>query len=505
MNHTTRARRLPIDLSVWGACVVSLGAGGFAVAQTAPGEGVKQPPQKTDASALTIAIDPARQFQRIEGFGTCLFPWGEDNRRAYNTPGFDKIYAEELGLNIVRINLEHFLCKEFEKPEDITREGILINDMCRVYTDMCKKVKALNPDVRILATVWSPPAWMKVNNKMDSGAPRGQNAAILASSYTLTKNRGVCDNRVREDRYPHFVAWMTAVADWFKHEGIPLYAMSPANEPRFSQYYGSCVWTAKDFATIIALLGEGLEKAGHGDILLYGPEDMTGHLHNEGTSRYVQALMEDPRASKQLDRFATHGYTDGVQADVSQDSSHQFWTLIEKYNKPYWMTEGGTGEHAWPKPVTEGAGIAIHNSLVAGNASAFVPWQITGGKATGHNFMLMDKMTPKTRTLLHFARAVPTDGRRISAEPAFGPVLASAYHRAQDGRLGIVLINPTKQDCEVTLSLGKFARVENLRLYRTTNGESVDDAGETPVRAGEAKVAMPAESIASLRGVATLQ
>ncbi len=453
-----------------------------------------------NAADMAVTVDPTRQFQRIEGFGTCLYPWSKDSREAYKTPGFAKTYAEELGLNIIRINLEHFLCEEVAKPGDISREDIIINDKCRVYTDFCEKVKALNPDVRIIATVWSPPPWMKVNNRNNSGRRRGRNAAIRASSYTLTRNRGISKNHVREDRFGHFVAWMVAIADWFKHEGIPLYGMSPANEPRFSQWYGSCVWTAKDYATIIAMLGEGLDKAGHGSILLYGPEDMTGHLHSEGTSRFVRELMAHPGARKQLDRFATHGYTDGVREDVSQESSHKFWKLIEEYDKPYWMTEGGTGEHAWPKPVTKGAGIAIHNSLVAGHASAFVPWQIAGGKASTHNFMVRDKLTPKSRTLMHFGRAVPTDAHRIAADPAFGAVLASAYLRRRDGKLGIVLINPSKQAHTVTLALGKLGRLTGLRLYRTTDGESVEDEGDVTVAGNKVKLPMPAESIASLRG-----
>jgi glucuronoarabinoxylan endo-1,4-beta-xylanase len=452
------------------------------------------------AGDVRIQVDPEQRFQRIEGFGTCLYPHG-DNYKTYEKPGFDRIYAEQLGLNIIRVNAQHFVCEPFENPQDVTWRDIVTERKSRIYTDFCKAVKKLNPDLRIIATVWTPPAWMKVNESQNSGRPRGQNRGIQASSYNVRRENVVSTNRVAEDKYEHFVAWMVAVAEYFQHEGIPLYGMSPANEPRFSQWYGSCIWTAKDFTTIIAMLGEGLEKAGHGEILLYGPEDMTGHLHSEGTTAFIKAMMDDSRARKQLDRFATHGYTDGVQADISAISSRKFWEIIRPYGKPYWMTEGGTGPHEWPAPVTKGAGIALHNSLVAGNASAFVPWQISGGRASGHNFMLRDQMTPKTRALLHFSRAVPTDGHRIAAEPGFGSVLASAYLREKDGRLGIVLINPTDEPHSVTLDLAKLGKVTKLDLYRTVDGESVDAEGPVRITGGSVKLAMPARSIASLRGV----
>lgn len=453
------------------------------------------------AENVRIRVDPAQRFQKIEGFGTCLYPHNE-NYKTYNSPGFDRIYARQLGLNIIRVNLQHFPCEPFERPEDMTFRDIVTDRKSRVYTDFCKAVKKVNPDLRIIGTAWTPPGWMKVNGRENNGQPRGQNRGVMASSYKLRKSDEISTNRVAKDKYPHFVAWMTALADYFEQEGIPLYGMSPANEPRFSQWYGSCVWTAEDFATIIGMLGEGLEKAGHGDILLYGPEDMTGHLYDEGTTAFVRALMANPRARGQLDRFATHGYTDGVQADVSEVSSRRFWEIIEPYGKPYWMTEGGTGPHEWPVPVTRGAGIALHNSLVAGHASAFVPWQITGQHPSTHNFMHKERLTPKTRTLLHFSRAVPVDGFRIGADPAFGEVLASAYLRDNDGRLGIVLINPTAEAHNVTLDLTALGTIRTLELYRTVDGESVDAEGPVELENGTATVALPARSIASLRGEA---
>jgi O-glycosyl hydrolase len=401
---------------------------------------------------------------------------------------------------MLRINLAFFPCDAFEEPADVSWRDIKVGDKSRVYVDFAKAAKRRNPELRIIGTVWTPPAWMKVNGLEGSGRPRGQNAGVLASSYKLRKSDEISKNRVARNKYPHFVAWLAAVADYFKQEGIGLYGMSPANEPRFSQYYVSCVWTAADYATIIARLGEGLEQAGHGEILLYGPEDMTGHLYDEGTPAFVRAVMAHPRAREQLDRFATHGYTDGVQADMSQVSSARFRALIAEYDKAYWMTEGGTGGHDWPEPVTDGAGIALHHALVAGHASAFVPWQISGGGASTHNFLVDGRMTPKSRTLLHFAQAAPTDGRRIGCEPGFGAVLASAYLRDADGRLGVVLINPTGEAHTVVLDLAKLGEVARLELYRTVDGESVDAAGAVEIAGGKVRLEMPAESIASLRG-----
>jgi hypothetical protein len=59
-----------------------------------------------------------------------------------------------------------------------------------------------------------------------------------------------------------------------------------------------------------------------------------------------------------------------------------------------WITEGG---HDWPAPIHKGVGNALHNALVAGNCSAFVPWQITERSKSTHALMTMTSFKGKTR------------------------------------------------------------------------------------------------------------
>ncbi|MFO7955605.1 MAG: hypothetical protein R6X33_00710 [Candidatus Brocadiia bacterium] len=447
-----------------------------------------------------INIDASQEFQRIEGFGTCLFPHRR-NPEYYRREGFHRVYAEQMGLNILRINLTFFPCEPFEDPAEVDWRIIEETERARVFTEFAARLKEVNPEVRLIATVWSPPPWMKMNGRHGNG--RDRNRAIYASSYQVRHGEDISENRVRPDRYEHFVAWLVAVTEFFEQKDIPLYGLSPGNEIRFSQTYNSCVWTAEDYARIIGLLGHRMEEAGYGDVLLYGPEDMTGHLYEEGTPAYVRALMGDERARRHLDRFATHGYTDGVAPDMSAVSSRGLWELIEPYGMPFWMTEGGTGPHDWPKPVTDGVGVGLHNALVAGNASAWVPWQITGAHPSTHNLTAYDGLTAKSHTVQHFTRTVPVDSRRVAAEPAFGDILVSAYLHREGGRLGIVLINPTDEDREVRLALKDLSGVEQLDLYRTTDGSGYDPAGKLVPEGGAVVLEMPARSIASLRGVAT--
>lgn len=444
---------------------------------------------------VNIVVDAGKTYQTIEGFGTCLISWGRYPGQTY-TEDFARFYRETVGLNMLRESLNGFTHPEVADPSDIRWQRI---EPGQPFVRFAKMLKALDPDIRIVGTVWSPPAWMKVNRLDNNGTGNGGvNRAIRASAY-ITKN-GPSTNRVDPAKYDHFVQWLVAVAAFHREQGIPLYGLSLANEPRFSQWYGSCVWTAKDYATVLAKLGPALESAGLGDILLFGPEDMTGHLHAEGTQGMVEAITSKPAALQAIDRFATHGYTDGVQMDASEDSSRKFWELIADTGKPYWMTEGGTGQHTWPTPIRNGLGTALHNSLVAGNASAFLPWQISEGEPNVHAIAVHDQVTPKTAAGMHYFRNIPADAQRIDATPAFGPVLASAYRHPQTGQSAIVLINATDRPQPVQLRLRGLDDVPTYRVRRTSASETYADVGALEPERGMIQLVLPGASIMSLSG-----
>ncbi|MDH7571236.1 MAG: hypothetical protein QHJ73_16790, partial [Armatimonadota bacterium] len=71
------------------------------------------------AAATAVTVDGSQRFQTIEGFGTCLIAWQERFRALYRTPQFQRLYAEGVGLNMLRVNMWG---PTFEKPtEDWTK------------------------------------------------------------------------------------------------------------------------------------------------------------------------------------------------------------------------------------------------------------------------------------------------------------------------------------------------------------------------------------------------
>jgi glucosylceramidase len=444
------------------------------------------------ASAVDVTVDGAVRYQTIEGFGTCLIAWVERFRDLYRTEEFQRIYVEGVGCNMLRVNMWG---PTFEKPtEDWTKIRYEDFDLeanggrPQVFVDFGRGIRKLHPDVKIIGTVWSPPAWMKLNRSITDA----KSSAIRAHSY------GSNNNRVDPKHFRHFCKWMVEYVKLHEKEGVPFYAVSPGNEIQFSQSFESCVWDGKDFAAIVIMLREMLDVEGYGHVKIFGPETMTSHMYEGGTGSYVKAVMDNPEAFKALDVFATHGYEDGVKAEMSANSSRQFWTLIRDTGKPFWITEGGTGDHDWPAPIHKGVGNALHNALVAGNCSAFVPWQITEGRKSIHALMVMSEFTPKTYTAMHYSKFIRPGARRIDAEPGFAAVQVGAFLHEARGELTIVALNPTDQGHTLNLAFRNLDGLASLTVHRTSASESLQKVGEVAVRDGQAVFQMVPQSIVTL-------
>jgi glucuronoarabinoxylan endo-1,4-beta-xylanase len=449
-----------------------------------------------------VVVDAKKQYQTIDGFGTCLISWEPAMARYYERPDVARIYAQDLRFNILRCNLwgdgtigpvEDWTKISYKDPAFAAKDT-----RTPVFLQFARAIKRINPDVKVIGTVWSPPAWMKENGKITDT----QSNAALRGDYRTDRGQEL-RNRVQKKYYPHFVKWLVEMAKYYAAHGVPLYAISPANEPEFTQTFESCVWSSEDLVTIIGMLGEELEQEGLGAIKIFGPESMTGFNWDGGpNARFVRMVQANPAAWKHFGIFATHGYTNGVTGEMGAESSAGFWNLIKATGKPYWVTEGGTGEHSWPAAVgPKGVAAGLHNAFVAGNASAFVPWQFAENASSENNLMRLSGPTKKTQVVRHYSRFIPAGSVRIGADPAYGAVLSSAYAVPGGQGVTIVLTNPGETPQEVTVQLKGLARVKQLTVVRTSATEDSKTLDPVMVEEGKVRVSLPKQSIVTLTTV----
>ena len=95
---------------------------------------------------------------------------------------------------------------------------------------MLREVRRIDPATKIIATPWSPPAWMKTN---DLPSDLGHSGRLLEADEPVLAQ--------------YFVKFIQAYA----RRGIPIYAVTPENEPRAAAAYPSMSFPASSEASWI--------------------------------------------------------------------------------------------------------------------------------------------------------------------------------------------------------------------------------------------------------------
>ncbi|MEO5681378.1 MAG: glycoside hydrolase family 30 beta sandwich domain-containing protein [Chitinophagaceae bacterium] len=263
-------------------------------------------------SQAVIAIDEAARFQSIDGFGFALTGgsaqhiirmgaaaragllkelFGNDDGSGKPHPSIGISY---LRLSIGASDLNEFVFSYNDLPAGQTDTAMLKFDLGPDKKDVVpvmKEILAINPPIKILASPWSPPAWMKTNN--DARGGRLQPAYYQA--YAL-----------------YFVKYIQAM----KAAGITIDAVTVQNEPLHPGNNPSLLLTAPEEADFIKNhLGPAFAKAGiRTKIILYD--------HNADRPDYPILILDDPAAKKYIDGSGFHLYGGKITALTDVHNAH---------------------------------------------------------------------------------------------------------------------------------------------------------------------------------------
>jgi O-glycosyl hydrolase len=432
-------------------------------------------------AGLEVSIDASVKYQTVEGFGASINGWNSRTIPIYEDPAYLDFVVHELGLSMFRMQLwPRVRPTEVTDWEDISYADFVFDggaERAQVNLDFAKEIRARNPEVRIIGTSWSPPAWMKENNSIN-----GTQAGFL-----LDPNRTFdLDNVLRNDRLQHFAKYLVEFQKLLLSHDVGLYALGVQNEPMFTQWYESALVSGPEYAAMVKAVGEQFAREGMERPLLFGPEDMTLASYNpDGETvddtrhnAYVEALTA-PEVAPYFDVWATHGYSDGVQ-DGDKFDAGRYWESVKSFDRPFWITEGGTGKHEWPAPLVDGMAAMQHHALVDGNVGAFVCWQISDTEANTHGVMHMKAPTKKTYAAMHYWRFIRPGAQRIDASPSDNLFRISAFQHPDSGQVTIVVINPTRYRLPLEVDLAGLPEVKTFQPYRTNSGD--DNCARLPRR-----------------------
>jgi len=250
-----------------------------------------------NSTDLTVSIDTNTKYQTIDGFGIFggMDTWWGKPEGLYSDQWGDQV-LDDLGITIWRN--EYYPPATANSPQDADW-----NKQRPVVEGLAKKARDKGIDLKIILTVWSPPASMKCTISADGSVNNDQPWA------QGTKGGGaLCTNK-----YADFAQWLIDGIKMYKDIGVDVYAISPQNEPLGAVPYNSCVYTPASYIEMLKIVDPRL-KAVYPNVKIFGAEYM---LENEGGDNRQwflnHTIAASPEALKNLDIFAMHRYFSNAQ------------------------------------------------------------------------------------------------------------------------------------------------------------------------------------------------
>ena len=269
-----------------------------------------------------IDVDDTKTFQTIDGFGFAvtggsaqlLMRMDPEARAAI----LHELYADDgnnIGSSYIRVSVGASDMNDHVYSYDDMPEGQTDPSMAKFSLDpdradvipVLKEILAINPKIKILASPWSAPLWMKT-----SGVARG---GVLKPEYF----------GAYADYFVKYIQGMQAA-------GIPIDTLTIQNEPLNEKNTPSMLMLESEQQDFIKNhLGPAFKKAGiKTKIVLYD--------HNLDHPLYPLTILRDPAANKYIDGTGFHLY--GGKVDAMTQVHDEF------PKKNIYFTEQSVTEHS---------------------------------------------------------------------------------------------------------------------------------------------------------------
>jgi glucosylceramidase len=402
------------------------------------------PAQGRAAGNEAVRIDTSKRFQKMHGFGAAITDASAQllsalppmRRRAIMTELFSR-RNNGLGLSFTRLTVgaSDFSTSDYsydDTPGNAPDPGLRHFSIARAKTYVLPRTRealAINPDLLVMISPWSAPAWMKTTRSLIKGQ--------LVSEY-----------------YPAFADYLARTVEAFGREGVPVSMITIQNEPDFEpgDYPGMRV-NSPDRAVIIGrYVGPTFRARGLKTQIL-------DYDHNWDDPEMPLTVLNDPVARRYVSGVAWHCYEGDVPA---QSPVHDAYP-----DKDAWLTECSGGEWS-PKYAEVLAWMTDKLIIGAANnwARGTLLWNLaldpahgphTGGCADCRGVITIDPGTGAiTRNveyyvLGHASRFVVPGAYRVSTVKRGDDVEAAAFINPDGSRVAI--LHRTSGTGPVTIAL----------------------------------------------------
>lgn len=407
------------------------------------------PTRARGSDTADIVIDAHKTYQTMVGFGAAMTDstaWLLQNKldAARRHALLRELYGPPPGLNFnmmrltigasdFSLNLYTFDDIPFgDDDPDLSHFNVTPNMDGVIPT--VREVLSINPDIAIVASSWSAPAWMKTNQNLLGGE--------LEEKY--------------ESAYANY---LVKYLDAFRSHGIPIFALTLQNEPAFQPltYPGMLMPAATRARVIGQYLGPKLAKR-------VPRTQILDWDHNWNAPEQPLEVLGDPVAARYVDGVAWHCYQGSPYAQGRVHKAHP--------DKDAYLTECSGGD--WASAANGELLWFSRDLLIAGIrqwARGVIYWNLALDENHGPHFggcdackgvVLIDSRTGEISrndeyyALAHFSRFVLPDAVRIGSTDTGKGIHNVAFQNASDGSVVLVVVNGHAQAHKVSVAEGQI-------------------------------------------------
>ncbi len=425
------------------------------------------------SSSEKIVYDKKEILGEVDGFGFAittatgynLLQMSPEDRHAELARTFSP--TEGVGSSLIRVAVgasDFCLKEEYSWCDRKGADNFKVAKEDRQYLfPVLREIYEINPDVKIIASPWSAPRWMK---------------GYVSDTFREVPYPFWRDGRLRPSYYEAYAEYLVKWVLAMEKEGFDIYAMTMQNEPLNHGNSISMYMPWKDQRDFIKVLGPAMKKNGLGKVKLLLFDHNYNYDNHDDQYGYPIHIFNDPDASRWAAGSAWHDYGGSVS---------ELDNIVQTFpEKEIYFTESSIG--TWNYDKNGQVGGNFENVLLGNMHSIFFGTLSRGGRGVTYwNYMLDDKMGPHSRhpgactscyggvtissedyrkvtpnsqwyNMAHASKVIRPGARRIRAEgyEQYSDLLYLMYLN-QDGTVSAIVLNEGEEDRAIVFSNDCFS------------------------------------------------
>lgn len=428
----------------------------------------------SNAGKADAEIDLLHPQQKIDGFGTCFNELGWTSLRLLPATDRENIFRELFapntgaGFTICRMPVgandfsrDWYSYDEYDGDFSLVRFSIA-NDK-ETLIPFIKSALKYNPSLKLWASPWSPPSWMKSNKHYAMQPfPKTDLPKEVEEKWGMSfkgRDNGMLPGQEgvegrdhfiqRENYFKAYALYFRKFIEAYRKEGIRIGMVMPQNEFNSAQVFPSCTWTAAGLAKFVSYLGPEMKQIG---------VDVFFGTMERPNAKLVDTILNDPNSGKWIKGVGFQWA--GKDAIASVHERYPDLNLIQSEQ------ECGNGKNDWDYcKYTWG----LMKHYLSNGASAYMYWNTSlkdGGISTWgwkqNSLISVDtvkhtfKYNHEYFLMKHLSHFVKPGAVRLSVNGPFSDLLA--------------FMNPDKSVVIVAQNEAAEARIVSFRVGKDVFG-----------------------------------